>query len=115
MEVADAGIKTSRVSGICWSSRHLGRKTSPWSASTKCGNRPAGQGLPQRPRPQRSPEPGGPNSKAIELANQRALRADIAKLYEMASDLKDQVDKTDPASTLSFAVVKNAQVNDIIE
>ena len=54
-------------------------------------------------------DPTTPNSKAIELANQRALRADIAKLYEMASDLKDQADKTDPASTLSVAVVKKAQ------
>ena len=54
-------------------------------------------------------DPSTPNSKAIELANQRALRADIAKLYEMASDLKDQADKTDPASTLSVAVVKKAQ------
>ena len=54
-------------------------------------------------------DPSTPNPKAIELANQRALRADIAKLYEMASDLKDQVDKTDPASTLSVAVVKKAQ------
>ena len=54
-------------------------------------------------------DPTTPNSKAIELANQRALRADIAKLYEMASDLKDQADKTDPASKLSVAVVKKAQ------
>ena len=54
-------------------------------------------------------DPTTPNSKAIELANQRALRADIAKLYEMVSTLKDQVDKTDPASTLSVAVVKKAQ------
>src|SRR5436309_10330510 len=36
-------------------------------------------------------DPRTPNPKAIELANQKALRADIAKLYEMASDLKDQV------------------------
>jgi hypothetical protein len=53
-------------------------------------------------------DPSTPNPKAIELANQKILRADIAKLYEMASDLKDQVDKTDPASTLSVAVVKKA-------
>ena len=112
MEVTHARIKTSLIDRIAWGRRHLCRKTSPWSASTKCGNRPAGQGLPQRARPQRSPEPGGskhPNPKAIELANQKALRADIAKLYEMASDLKDQADKTDPASTLSVAVVKKAQ------
>ena len=53
--------------------------------------------------------PSIPDPKAIELANQKALRADIAKLYEMASELKEQVDKTDPASTLSVTVVKKAQ------
>jgi hypothetical protein len=59
--------------------------------------------------PQGLEEPSTPNPKAIELANQKTLRANIAKLYEMASDLKDQVDKTDPASTLSVTVVKKAQ------
>ncbi len=54
-------------------------------------------------------EPSTPNPKAIELANQKALRADIAKLYEMASDLKNEIDKTDAASTLSVTVVKKAQ------
>src|SRR5438132_10786654 len=54
-------------------------------------------------------DPSTPNSKAIELANQRALRADIAKLYEMVSELKEQIDKTDASSTLSLAVVKKAQ------
>jgi hypothetical protein len=54
-------------------------------------------------------DPSIPNPKAIEAANHKAIRADIAKPYEMASDLKDQVDKTDPASTLSVAVVKKAQ------
>src|SRR5438309_11592505 len=44
--------------------------------------------------------PTTPTSKATELANQRALRADIATLYEMASDLNVQADHTDPASTL---------------
>ncbi|PYT44975.1 MAG: hypothetical protein DMG47_09415 [Acidobacteria bacterium] len=54
-------------------------------------------------------EPSTPNPKAIELANQKALRADIAKLYEIASDLKNEIDKTDAASTLSVTVVKKAQ------
>jgi len=37
------------------------------------------------------------------------IRTDIRKLYEMVSELKEQIDKTDASSTLSLAVVKKAQ------
>ena len=45
---------------------------------------------------------------AIQRANQIELRKDIAKLYEMASELKEQCDKTDPSTTLSLSLVKKA-------
>lgn len=50
-----------------------------------------------------------PDPKAIERANQEKIRTDVAKLYEMVSELKEQIEKTDATSTLSLSVVKKAQ------
>ena len=47
--------------------------------------------------------------KAIARANQVTIRTDITKLYEMVSELKEQVDKTDATATLSISIVKKAQ------
>ncbi len=44
-----------------------------------------------------------------EQANQKKLRADVAKLLDMASELKQEVEKTDATSTLPLSVVKKAQ------
>jgi len=54
-------------------------------------------------------DPSRPDPKAIERANQREIRTDVAKLYEMVSELKDQIDKTESTTTLSLSVVKKAQ------
>jgi hypothetical protein len=55
------------------------------------------------------PQATGPDKKAIDRQNQKEIRADVTKLYELVSELKDQIDKTDSASTLSVSVVKKAQ------
>ena len=49
------------------------------------------------------------NPKAIEMQNQKELRANVSKLYDMALELKDQVERTDANSTLSLSVMKKAQ------
>lgn len=54
-------------------------------------------------------EPSHLDLKAIEQANQKKLRSDVSKLYEMVSELKDQLEKTDANSTLSVSVVKKTQ------
>jgi hypothetical protein len=54
-------------------------------------------------------DPSRPDPKAIARANQIEIRTDIAKLYDMVSELKEQVEKTDPTATLSLSVVKKAQ------
>ena len=69
---------------------------------------------PKRTQSQFSLRPGWPAShrpgqEGYRRQNQKEIKAHVTKLYEMASDLKNQVDKTDPASTLSVAVVKKAQ------
>jgi hypothetical protein len=46
---------------------------------------------------------------AIQRANQIELRKDVAKLYDMVADLKDQLDKTDSAATLSLSLLKKTQ------
>ncbi|PYU65346.1 MAG: hypothetical protein DMG49_24465 [Acidobacteria bacterium] len=45
----------------------------------------------------------------VEQANQKEIRPDVAKLYEMVSELKGQVEKTGSTSTLSLSVVKKPQ------
>jgi len=75
-----------------------------------------------RVEPHPMPYPNGrdPNSTGLETrstvdpqatqrANQMELRKDVSKLYEMASELKEEVDKTDASATLSLSVVKKAQ------
>lgn len=77
---------------------------------------------PGRASPQAHPYPNGrdpnvppamdervPNPRAIELQNQKQLRLDVAKLYEMVSDFKDQLEKTDASTTLAVPLVKKAQ------
>jgi hypothetical protein len=75
-----------------------------------------------RSNPQAKPYPHGrdPNSPglderssldpvAIQRANQIEIRKDVSKLYEMVSELKEQVDKTDASATLSLSLVKKAE------
>ena len=74
------------------------------------------------PRPMPSPNapdphnPGGldglqatKESAAPNPQNQKQIREDVEKLYEMVSDLKKQVEGTDVNSMLSLSLVKRAQ------
>jgi hypothetical protein len=54
-------------------------------------------------------DPSRPDPKTIRLANQKELKSDVSKLYDMVSELKDQLEKTDPASTLSLSMVKKTE------
>jgi hypothetical protein len=54
-------------------------------------------------------DPSRLDPKAIARANQIEIRTDIAKLYDLVSELKEQLEKTDAAATLSISVVKKAQ------
>ena len=55
------------------------------------------------------PQATGPDKKAIDRQNQKEIKADVTKLYEMVSELKGQVEKTGSTSTLSLSVVKKPQ------
>jgi len=54
-------------------------------------------------------DPSRLDPRAIARANQIEIRTDIAKLYDLVSELKDQIEKTDATATLSISVVKKAQ------
>ncbi|HSC44954.1 MAG TPA: hypothetical protein VLC94_03950 [Candidatus Acidoferrum sp.] len=68
----------------------------------------------QRPGPLRPGEddanlPNKPSTKTILEDNQKDIKKNIEKLFDLASQLKDQVEKTDSTSVLSLALVKKAE------
>jgi hypothetical protein len=60
---------------------------------------------------QTDPEPGPPafDPKKIQQHNQKVILDDVQKLYKLAGELKDQVEKTDSTSTLSLSMVQKAK------
>jgi hypothetical protein len=77
---------------------------------------------PLQPKPSTVPpnrhypvELNGPNGtansskSAIDQETQKEIRIEIARLYELVAELKEQVEKTDGTTTLSVSVVKKAQ------
>jgi len=48
-------------------------------------------------------------SKAILEANQKDIKKNIEKLYQLASELKAEVEKTDSVQVLSVVMVKKAE------
>ena len=80
------------------------------------GARPAPQPRPSpnAPNPNfptglKGPQATGPDKRAIDRQNREEIRTDVTRLYEMVSELKEQVDKTNTNSTLAISVVKKAQ------
>jgi hypothetical protein len=77
------------------------------------------------PHPQPIPSPNAPNqnyppglngpdidpksAKPIKKQNQDEIKSDVAKLSELVSDLKSQVERIDSDATLSLSMVKKAQ------
>jgi hypothetical protein len=80
--------------------------------ATGAGGSPRAKVYPNGRDPNAAPERDAPSTldaKAIELANKEELKKDVAKLYQLASELKEQIEKTDASSVLSLSVVKEAQ------
>jgi hypothetical protein len=79
--------------------------------------------LPSRPQSTQSPgpppinqptpsEPGKPNAKdtkEILKQNQRQIEENVEKIYKLAGELKDEVEKTDAANTLSLPMIQKAE------
>ena len=71
-----------------------------------------GGGAVPSPRPvQRDEDTGEPkiDSKAILESNQKDIKKSIERLFQLASELKDEVEKTDSVKVLSVAMLKKAE------
>ena len=55
------------------------------------------------------PEEPKIDSKAMLEANQKDIKKNIERLYQLASELKAEVEKTDSVQVLSVAMVKKAE------
>ncbi|HMI50492.1 MAG TPA: hypothetical protein VK525_03205 [Candidatus Saccharimonadales bacterium] len=72
---------------------------------------------PTPPHHEGVPKPGGdednplaPNpTKSVLDKNQREIKASVEKLFELATNLKNEVEKTDATVFLSLAMVKKAE------
>lgn len=71
------------------------------------------QGRPQLPDPTQkvdeiSPPPRKSATKLMLEANEKDIKKKIETLYELATDLKSEVEKTDSSQVLSLTLVKKA-------
>ena len=69
---------------------------------------------PSRQRPVRPGEddpnlPEKPANKAVLEENQKDIKKNVERLFSLASQLKEQVEKTDATTTLSLALVRKAE------
>jgi hypothetical protein len=71
--------------------------------------------VPQAPSSRRdrddteSPVPPGATKKALLEERQKTIKKDIEKLFDLAMQLKGEVEKTDATTTLSLAMVRRAE------
>jgi hypothetical protein len=59
--------------------------------------------------PAHNPLPAGATKKAVLEQHQKDIKKDIEKLYDLATQLKTEVEKTDATSVLSIGMVKKAE------
>jgi len=55
-----------------------------------------------------NPSPVGARKTALD-ENEKDIKKKVGKLFQLASELKDEVEKTDSAKVLSLAMVKKAE------
>jgi hypothetical protein len=74
--------------------------------------KPSGRARPSDPAAEpesADPMPAKSPTKALLEANEKDIKKNIEKLYQLATDLKEEVEKTDSAQVLSLAMVKKAE------
>ena len=60
-------------------------------------------------KPPGPPESAAPSTKTLLEQNQKSIKKDIEKLYQLVTQLKTEVEKTDSTAVLSIALVKKAE------
>ena len=58
--------------------------------------------------PENGANPPGASNKAMLEQRQKDIKKEVEKLYKLASELKDEVEKTDATTVLSVAMVRKA-------
>jgi len=63
---------------------------------------------PQNPQPPKDDDPNSPkpDPKLMLEANQKEIKKNVEKLYDLASELKAEVEKTDSVHVLSIAMLR---------
>jgi hypothetical protein len=61
-----------------------------------------------KPEDESAPFPPGSRKAALE-ENEKNIKKKVEKLFQLATELKDEVDKTDSAKVLSVAMLKKAE------
>ena len=74
------------------------------------GQRPPDQNPRTDPRPKEDDTTlAGPPAKAVLKENEKDIKKDIEKLYQLVGELKAEVEKTDSVQVLSVVMVKKAE------
>jgi hypothetical protein len=60
-------------------------------------------------RSQGPPDSSSPTAKSVLEQNQKSMKKDIEKLFELVKELKAEVEKTDATAVLSIPLVKKAE------
>jgi hypothetical protein len=69
-------------------------------------------GPPKLPRDDKTSEPSespANSTKSLLQQNQKEIKKEIEKLYDLASQLKEEIEKTDSSAVLSVSLVKKAE------
>ncbi len=66
--------------------------------------------FPEEKKDPDQPEPNGPSAEKRALdANEKDIKKKVDKLFELASELKEEVTKTDSSKVLSLAMLKKTE------
>jgi hypothetical protein len=75
-------------------------------------SKPSGRPSPPDPTPdadEATAQPGKSPTKVMLEANEKDIKKNIEKLYQLATDLKTEVEKTDSSQVLSLGMLKKAE------
>lgn len=82
----------------------------PSAAILRPAQRPSSQSPRTDPRQKDDATPAAaPPTRAVLKENEKDIKRDIEKLYQLASDLKAEIEKTDSSVVLSLALVRKAE------
>ncbi|HXE33389.1 MAG TPA: hypothetical protein VN087_05720 [Verrucomicrobiae bacterium] len=75
-------------------------------------SKPSGRPSPPDPTPdadEPAAQPGKSPTKVLLETNEKDIKKNIEKLYQLATDLKAEVEKTDSSQVLSLGMLKKAE------